>query len=224
MTVLGVREGYRLWAPTYADETAVSHLDACLAAEMSPPTAGKRLLDAGCGAGRRLRGSGASMAVGVDISPEMLAAAADGAADPSTSFMVGDVRDLPLPDHGFDIVWCRLVAGHLPDCGPLYAELARVTDEGGFVLVTDFHPEAWAAGHRRTFRAGGEVHELEHHVHEVEDHLRAARAAGLELAALRQARIGEEVRGFYERAGRSELYHRHVGLAVVLALAFRRGS
>jgi malonyl-CoA O-methyltransferase len=90
------------------------------------------------------------------------------------------------------------------------------------VLVTDFHPSAWAAGHRRTFRSGDEVHELEHHVHDANAQVAAARACGLSLIEMREAQIGPEARPFYDRAGRPDLYEAHLGLPVVLALAFRR--
>ncbi len=215
---LNARDGYRLWAPTYADETAISHLDDQLAKALTPPLAGLRLLDAGCGAGRRLLGCGATSAVGVDLSPEMLAAGGDAGA----ALMVGDVRALPLPDRAFDMIWCRLVIGHVPDCRPAYAELARVADVGAEVLVTDFHPNAWAAGHRRTFRHNDIVCEVEHYVHPARAQIEAARACGLRLVEERQAEIGPEVRRFYERAGRLGLYEQHLGLPVVLALAFRR--
>src|SRR6185369_6258421 len=71
--MIGARDAYRLWAPTYTEETAVSLLDCEIAASLSPETQGRRLLDAGCGTGRRLP-SDAMLAVGVDLSPEMLAA------------------------------------------------------------------------------------------------------------------------------------------------------
>lgn len=221
MSALTAREGYRLWAPTYDAENAVSQLEASLVAEMTPPLAGLRLLDAGCGTGRRLRDCGAAAATGVDLSPEMIAAGRDD-LDPAIRLLVGDVRALPLPDAGFDLVWCRLVIGHLPECGAAYAELGRVTAPGGQVLVTDFHPAAHAAGHRRTFRHGDLVHEVEHHVHALETHREAARAAGLRLAAVREGEIGPSIRSFYERAGRVASYERDCGLPVVLALSFVR--
>jgi malonyl-CoA O-methyltransferase len=218
MSALPVREGYRLWAPTYSAENAVSQLEAALVTEMTPPLAGLRLLDAGCGTGRRLRDCGAAMATGVDLSPEMIAGRAD--LDPAVRLLVGDVRALPLPDTGFDLVWCRLVIGHLPECETAYAEFGRVTAAGGQAIVTDFHPAAHAAGHRRTFRHGDAVHEVEHYVHALATHRDAARAAGLRLTAAREAAIGPSVRSFYERAGRIALYDAHRGLPVVLALSF----
>ena len=218
MTALSARDGYRLWAPSYADETAISFLEAELAADLTPPLVGMRLLDAGCGTGRRLHGTGASLAIGVDLCPEMLAAGNAG----DFEALVADVRDLPLPDAAFDVLWCRLVIGHLPDCAPVYAELARVADAGARLVITDFHPAAHAAGHRRNFRQGDRVHEIEHHLHPLETHRASAHAAGWRLADTRAALIGPEVLPFYERAGRAALYPDHLGLPVVLGLAFER--
>lgn len=223
MKALSAREAYRLWAPTYADETAISFLEAELAADLTPPLAGLRLLDAGCGTGRRLQGTGSASITGVDLSPEMLdAGVGRGRREAGLETLVGDVRDLPLPDAAFDVIWCRLVIGHLPDCAPAYAEFARVADAGARLVVTDFHPAAYAAGHRRTFRRGGEVHEVEHHVHELDRHRAAAETSGWRLTEAREAAIGPEARPFYEKAGRAALYEQHRGLQVVLALAFAR--
>jgi len=219
MTVLAAREGYRLWAPDYERETAVSFLEDTIVAAMTPPLAGRRLLDAGCGTGRRLRlGRGdAALAIGVDLTPEMLAAG----GEPGVA--AADLRALPFPAASFDVVWCRLVIGHLANAGAAYAELGRVCRPGGTVLVTDFHADAVAAGHRRTFRdAAGAVREVEHHVHSSDEQIAMAAAAGLRLTEQRDGRVGEEMRAFYERAGRLAAYDEQLGLRVVLALAFLR--
>jgi malonyl-CoA O-methyltransferase len=103
-----------------------------------------------------------------------------------------------------------------------YAEFARVADDGATVIVSDFHPAAVDAGHRRAFRVGAERYELQHYVHRPNDHISAARAAGLGLREIRDATIGSDVRSFYEGAGRLEAYSDHFGLPVVLALSFRK--
>jgi malonyl-CoA O-methyltransferase len=136
--------------------------------------------------------------------------------------LVADVRGLPLPDACFDVLWCRLVIGHLPECAPAYAEFGRVAVAGARLVITDFHPAAHAAGHRRTFRHGEQVHEIEHYVHDLSAHQAAAASAGWRLTAARQAAIGPEVLPFYEKAGRATLHAEHLGLPVVLALAFVR--
>ncbi len=225
MNALSPRDGYRLWAPIYSSETPISQLEDGLVAAMTPPLTGLRLLDAGCGTGRRLCGTGAASAIGVDISPEMLEAGIAPTFDRlGVRTMIGDIRNLPLPDQSFDVVWCRLAIGHVPDCAPAYAELARAVGIGGHVIVSDFHPLAYRAGHRRTFRRDGAVHEVEHHVHELCEHLDGASAAGLVLLEVQEAVIGPDVRRFYEESGRLSLYEEHLGLPVVLALSFRRAA
>jgi malonyl-CoA O-methyltransferase len=223
LKALDARQAYPLWAPTYSDETAISFLEDRLVRDMTPPLTGARLLDVGCGTGRRVRHAGAASAFGLEPCREMLAAGAavDGPFT-GVDLGVGDVRDMPLSGSGFDVVWCRLVLGHLPKIAGAYAELARVADDGATVIVSDFHPAAADAGHRRSFRAGGRLIEVEHHVHSAEQHIEAAQAAGLDLQEIREAEIGDDVRPFYARAGRLETFSEHVGLPIVLALAFRK--
>lgn len=223
MRTLDVSEGYRIWAPTYSDETAISFLEDKLVRAMTPPLEGLRLLDAGCGTGRRLLGSGAATAVGLEPCREMIAAGEPNEFKRAGIDIVsGDVRRIPFSAFAFDVVWCRLVLGHLRTIARAYRELARVAEYGARLIVSDFHPAAVAAGHRRSFRVGSELIELKHHVHRPEDHIGAAQAAGLRLVETRHALIGSDVRSFYEKAGRPEAYPDHLGLPVVLALSFRR--
>jgi malonyl-CoA O-methyltransferase len=149
--------------------------------------------------------------------------AADGPLN-GVDLVVGDVRDMPLQSGSFDVVWCRLVLGHLPQISGAYRELARVADDGAMVIVSDFHPAAAEAGHRRSFRSGRALIEIEHYVHRPADHIEAARAAGLVMDDARDAAIGNDVRPFYEDAGRLDCYAGHLGLPVVLALSFRKAA
>jgi malonyl-CoA O-methyltransferase len=217
--LLPANEGYRLWAPTYSDETAISYLENELVVSMTPSLEGLRLLDAGCGTGRRLRHTKAAKATGLDQSVEMMSA---GAGLVGVDLVHGDVRALPFGDRSFDVIWCRLVLGHLPRIDRAYAELARVADAGAIVVASDFHPSAADAGHRRSFRLGENIIELEHHVHRTEKHVEAAEAAGLALLDIREAHIGDDVRFFYEAAGRLASFDRDEGLPVALALSFRK--
>jgi malonyl-CoA O-methyltransferase len=196
----------------------VTSLEMLSVASFAIPVAGRRLLDAACGNGRRLRDSDAALAVGIDITPEMLPNAAS-----SEHYAAADVRALPLPAGEFDVVWCRLALGHLPDLPTAYRELARVCRMGATVIVTDFHAEAVAAGHRRTFRdTGGVVHEIVNHLHDLDAHTLAAVAAGLRVITHDDRRVGPPVREFYERANRMSDYETQIGLPLVLGIMFSR--
>jgi malonyl-CoA O-methyltransferase len=210
---LNVREAYRLWAPTYATETATTCLDDELARTMLHGLPCKRLLDAGCGTGRRI--ADIPGAIGMDLSPHMLAAGEE------RNVVAGDVRAMPFASDRFDMVWCRLVLGHVPDPLLAYMEFARVCMPGGYLFVTDFHPDAVAAGHLRSFTdESGAVHSIEHYVHN--NHVDLAAKAGLSLVASSDGAVGPSVRAFYARGIGLKFYRRDLGLKLVNAFLFRR--
>lgn len=223
MRVLPASEAYPRWVPTYERENPVTALECELVDELSRSPQGQGLLDVGCGTGRRILDTRAAQAVGVDPCAEMLAAGRrTHDFGPEVRLLQGDARALPLPDGYFDLVWCRLVIGHLADCGAAFRELSRVTAAGGQVVVTDFHPDAYAAGLRRTFRDGDEVLEVEHHAHTLDGLVAVGASVGLRLTASAERAIGPSVRGYYDRAEKNELYAQHRDQPVVFGLAFTR--
>lgn len=104
--------------------------------------AGRRILDAGCGAGplfAALRDRGA-VVTGIDKSAGMLELARrrlGGDAD----LQVAELgRPLPFPDDLFDDVTASLVLHYLEDWGPALVELRRVLKPGGRLIVSVDHP------------------------------------------------------------------------------------
>ena len=218
MSALPARVAYRLWAPQYDAETALSHLEAETVATFAVVTRDRSLLDVGCGTARRLRQGDAALAVGVDLTLEMLKQARD-----ELCVAGADVRALPFRTGSFDVVWCRLVLGHVPDLDDAYAELARVCPTDGSVIVSDVAVEAVHAGHKRTFHdAAGATHEVEHFVHEPDVHIAAAQRAGLTLERRATGVVGPSIRSYYVKAARERAYEQQNGLPLVLGLLFRK--
>ncbi len=112
--------------------------------------AGRRVLDAGCGAGpllAALRDRGADVtgfdksAVMVELARQRLGSRAD--------LRVAELgRPLPFPDDAFDDVTASLVLHYLEDWGPALAELRRVLKPGGRLIVSVDHPFAENLWHR----------------------------------------------------------------------------
>lgn len=210
---IDVRRGYRLWAPGYAIETATSFLEEELAQQMLRGLPCDNLLDAGCGTGRRM--ADFPRATGIDASPEMLA------AGKVRNVVVGDVRAIPFTSNRFDMIWCRLVLGHVYNPLLAYHEFFRVCAPGGYVFVSDFHPKAVAAGHQRTFTdQSGTVYEIEHYVHT--NHAQLGAESGLLLVDHQDGSVGPSISDFYARGIGLRAYKRDAGLKLVTAFLFRK--
>src|SRR5882724_5386410 len=107
------------------------------------------LLDAGTGTGRMLEllAPHVKRAVGVDVSPEMLAIARDRLARSHVrhaQVRLGDTYRLPFANgnalQGFDAVLFHQVLHYLDDPAAAVAEAARVLRPGGRMLIADFAP------------------------------------------------------------------------------------
>ncbi len=102
------------------------------------------LLEVGCGTGLLLRrlGPKARRAVGVDLSPGMLAIARNR----GLTVVEADARALPFPDANFDVAVSFKTLPHVPDLRQALAELCRVVRPGGVVIAEVYNPislRAW---------------------------------------------------------------------------------
>jgi SAM-dependent methyltransferase len=153
---------YHSFAASYAAESDAGIINAyyerpailALAGDVT----GRRILDAGCGAGpiaAELRDRGATV-TGFDSSAGMIEQARrrlGGDADLRVADLAGP---LPYPDGAFDDVVASLVLHYLEDWGPALAEFRRVLVPGGRVIVAVNHPLAHVAisllaGRRTTY-------------------------------------------------------------------------
>ncbi|MFD7120249.1 class I SAM-dependent methyltransferase [Streptomyces sp. NPDC059922] len=109
---------------------------------------GDAVLDAGCGTGRALpplrdavgaRGT----VLGVDLTPEMLAAAVRAGRRAAGQLLLADVGRLPVRSAALDAVFGAGLIAHLPHPGDNLRELARVVRPGGRLAL--FHPVGRAA-------------------------------------------------------------------------------
>jgi SAM-dependent methyltransferase len=101
--------------------------------ELSPAT---RVLDAGCGSGLFvvLAAARGLRAVGLDAAPGLIEYARRRA--PTAEFHVADLERLPFADGTFEVVTAFNSVLYAEDVTAALTEFARVTTEGGRVVVT----------------------------------------------------------------------------------------
>jgi SAM-dependent methyltransferase len=122
------------------------------------PMPGAIAVDVGCGSGRALPALRDAVGrygkvIGVDHTPQMLAAARDRARSCAAGLLLADACRLPFADAAVDVLFAAGLLTHLPDHEAGLAELARVTRPDGRLIL--FHPSgraALAARHGRPLR------------------------------------------------------------------------
>jgi SAM-dependent methyltransferase len=189
-----VEEGYGEWVATY-ERTVEDEMDIRLFERISTVSwaDANQTLDLACGTGRIgawLKSKGGGVIDGVDMTPQMLAQAAQKNAYRNLS--VGDITHTPFPDAAYDLCTQSLADEHLPSLLPLYTEAARITCSGGHFVLVGYHPNFLMNGIITHFhRADGEAIGIESYIHLLSDHVKAALPNGWRLIEMDEGVIDE---------------------------------
>lgn len=149
---VSVREGYREWLPSY-ETTVEDEMDLVLLERLEsiPWSAIRRAADLGCGTGRTgasLRARGVARIDGIDLTPEMIAAARDRVAGMKPRYrclnsMIGRTSMLPRRATGiFEATWMAsfrslaLMRMNPPSCSFVSAKGPSVIDSVSFRIRT----------------------------------------------------------------------------------------
>lgn len=119
-------------------EERAADLTARLGAWLAPLAGTERVLDAGCGTGALARALAPLVGEVVGVDPdERFLEGARRAAPPNCTFVSGDAEALPFEYGSFDLSGCLRVLHHVRRPELVVSELARVTRQGGRVLIVD---------------------------------------------------------------------------------------
>ncbi|SBT43070.1 Methyltransferase domain-containing protein [Micromonospora auratinigra] len=151
-----VSEGWQVWRETF-ERGGAAVTRALL--DLSAPRPGERVLDVGSGCGEPALSAAHAVGadgrvLGIDISPAMTEIARRRAADlPQARFEVGDLVDLDLPEHSFDVVLSRWALMFLPERAAALRALHAVLVPGGRLAAAVWGPAGEAPVVGLPFRA-----------------------------------------------------------------------
>jgi ubiquinone/menaquinone biosynthesis C-methylase UbiE len=217
-----VIEGHRIWAPSYdAGPNPLLALETRVLLDRLSLFEGCRFLDVACGTGRwmQLARERGAQVFGTDLCPEMLQQASRKASLRG-NLILADACHLPFANGVGNFTFCSFALGYFDSPLEAIAEMARVTRQGARVVVTDLHPCAVAAGWTRSFRADGEVYEIDHHSHSAAAWGDAAESAGLALEWRVDVTFGEPEREIFRQAGKDSQFSELSRIPAVLAMCW----
>jgi len=224
METVPTQAGYDRWAEFYdSDDNPLVLLEEQHIGALAGNVAGLKVADIGCGTGRhalRLAAAGAQVTA-VDFSEAMLqrARAKPGAA--AVTFKQHDLAEpLPLESAAFDRVFCCLVLDHIAELNKFFAELKRLCQSQGSLIISVMHPAMSLRGVQARFidpRLGRRISPAGH-AHQLSDYLMAALGAGLLLAHISEPKVDDVF------AARSPRAARYLGWPMLLLMKFHPNS
>jgi malonyl-CoA O-methyltransferase len=206
---LDTAQGYDRWAAVYDDDG--NPLIAVEEPEVDRhlgDVTGLSVLDVGCGTGRhslRLAARGARVTA-LDFSSGMLERARHKAGADHIRFVHHDLTTrFPLDDGRFDRVLCALVVDHIADLERFFAELGRVCNADGSIVVTVMHPAMMLRGVQARFTdpSTGRETRPRAYANQISDYILGASRAGLALLDLIERPVDAAA---VERTPRAERY------------------
>jgi malonyl-CoA O-methyltransferase len=211
---------YERWAPLYppVPHNPLMRAEQRAMLQFWPEVAGARALDLACGTGRYsslLSEGHAADIVALDFCVPMLMQV------PVGTRVCASMMRLPFASDSFDVVISGLAVGHADDAFAWMKEIARVLRPGGILLYSDFHPDAARAGLTRSFKdRDHRTHSVPHRDFPVADQLEAVAAAGMQLDAMHEVRVGVDLSEPFEKS--EDFYRRWDGLPIVLVVRARK--
>ena len=193
------QEAYDRWARTYdTDRNPQTAMEEADVLALVAPSAGERILDAGCGTGRycRLFRELQAYVIGVDFSDSMLAIARK--ALPDIEFhRVNLTKPLPFAEGTFDKINCAQTLKHLADLGPTLKEFTRTLRPDGTITFSVAHPDMNWENYDLSYTPSFILsQEADIYPHRFCDYFEAITQAGLTLATFRQIPVDDRIKGY----------------------------
>ncbi|MBT9332350.1 class I SAM-dependent DNA methyltransferase [Paracidobacterium acidisoli] len=208
-TRLTAEHAYRLWAPWYdsAANPLLTLEERCLTPVLERFAKG-HIVDLGCGTGRwlrRLEQMEPASLTGVDASAAMLAEAHKKSLR-STTLLHSDCTATPLFKNSADLLLSSFVLSYLSDLERFAREARRIVRCGGWLVLSDVHPNAASYGWRRSFRTPEGLFEMETYSYDFAELFHVMACSGFRLEEMNEPCFGAEEEEIFRLAGKPDIF------------------
>jgi len=219
-------EAFAAWATVYErQQNPLLELEERYLSRILPDTAGKRVMDVGCGTGRWLTHfarAGATSLWGIDASAEMLEVAADRQLS-NLHLVRAELPCIPVNSNSIDLAIASFVLSYVKDLEKCASELGRIVRVGGDVFISDMHPGTLATlGWSRSFSSAGRSYQLAFENRQIGEVIEIMASQGFLLTAHIEPCFGRPERELLRRCGKDEVSREADGLPAIYLLQFRK--
>jgi ubiquinone/menaquinone biosynthesis C-methylase UbiE len=117
-----------------------------------------------------------------------------------------DAECIPFRTSMADLVLCSVSLGYFGDLDRVFLEFARALKPGGYIAISDLHPDALSTGWSRSFKLDEQRYELQHYRRSLHEITSAACGADLQPKLHRDVYFGAAEAPIFQRAGKQELF------------------
>lgn len=201
-------EGHRLWASIYdSGPNPLLALERRAMRDLLRPLQPSKMIDVACGTGQWLfhfQQAGSDV-FGCDACEEMLSEATK-LVSLRGRLALADAEGIPFSNSMADLVLCSVSLGYFHNIHRVFCEFARASKPGGFIAVSDLHPDALTAGWTRSFKLGEQRYELEHYRRSMQEVADAASGAGLRPKLCHDIYFGAPELPIFQRTDKEKLF------------------
>lgn len=229
---LSPKDAYRLWAPTYDDQSdnAILQLEEQTVLPIFDDVglAGRSVIDLGCGTGRHVRHileRGAKQIVGMDLSEEMLSVARQRIRSPKVDFIQAEFRHIPVTDEQFDCAVASLALSHEEHLEGALQEFRRILKPGSTLIITDLHWSFESRGWKRTFKSKGphgRPFAVRNITHDLPEYQKAYQRTMFSVEHQSEPVLDASLLPVFERTNMLKTYQRYVGEPLLATFRLRR--
>ena len=108
-------------------------------------------------------------------------------------FLIADINsEWNFTDKSFDLVSFSLVLEHIEDLDPIFKEVSKKLNQGGYVYIGELHPFKQYTGSKARFETEAGLHIVPCYNHHISDFVQGARKHGLRLVELNEYFDGDD--------------------------------